>query len=266
MMETLEIDLVDLENATCCAPIPIESLDYLTSLALSAYNICLAEEADLNLMAICNGCYQSLSISNKTLQKRKELKNRVNAILAKVGREYTGSIEVKDYLQVLCEDVGLETLRQSIVKPFHGLKTAVFYGCHLLKPSSLLSFDNPENPRLLDELVELTGATSVPYMYKNVCCGGLLKGVSDEIANQMARDKLFNASQVNADCIITVCPFCFLQLDLGQLVIKRKYSESFDIPVIHYPELIDLAFGIDPKELGLHTHRVSTTKILSEVG
>lgn len=265
VMKTFDVNLFDLTEATCCAPIPIESLDHLTSTVIAAYNICLAEEANLDLMPICNGCFQVLSKTNALLKSSKELKEKTNEILGTVGKEYKGTVEVKDYLQVLCDDVGYDKIKNSIVKPLKGLKVAVFYGCHLLKPSSILNIDDPEDPRLIDELVELTGAVSVPYMYKTKCCGSPLKGVSDEIANRLGRDKLFYANQAQADCFVTVCPSCFLQLDIGQLVIRRKFNESYDLPVFHYPELLALAMGTDPKEMGLNTHRIRTDNIIKRI-
>ncbi len=264
MMRAFDVNLIDLTEATCCAPIPIESLDYTTSLAIAAYNLCLAEEVGLDLMPMCNGCYQVLSKTNTLLRNRKDLKTKTNEILGKVGKEYKGTINVKDYLQVLCDDIGFKKIKNKIVKPLKDLKVAVFYGCHLLKPSSILTFDDPEDPHLLDDLVELTGAVSVPYMYKTKCCGSPLKTVSDEFSNKLARDKLFNAHQAKAECFVTVCPSCFLQLDLGQLVIRRKFKESYDLPVLHYPELLALAMGMDSKEIGLNTHRIRTDNIIKK--
>lgn len=266
VMKAFDIDLVDLKEASCCAPIPIESLDHLTSTAIAAYNLCLAEEANLDLMPICNGCFQVLSKTNKLLKSSKELKEKTNEVLKTIGKEFKGTIEVKSYLQVLCDDVGIDKIKNSVVKPLNGLNVAVFYGCHLLKPSSILKVDDPEDPHIIDDLVELTGAVSVPYMYKKRCCGNPLKGVSDDIANKLGRDKLFYAKQAQADCFVTVCPSCFLQLDLGQLVIRRKFNETYDLPVFHYPELLALAMGMDPKEMALNTHRVRTEKIIKKIG
>lgn len=266
VMKGLGVGLIDLKGATCCAPIPIESLDHTTSSAVAAYNLCLAEEADLDVMPLCNGCYQALSKANKKLKTDEKLRRRTNEILSNIGKKYAGTIEVKDYLQVLYNDIGVEHIKSKIIRPLKDLRAAVFYGCHLLKPSSILDFDDPERPHYLDELVELTGATSVPYMYKTRCCGGLLRGVSEDLADQLARDKLFNINGVHADCIVTVCPFCFLQLDTGQLVIKRKFNEPYDLPVLHYPELLNLAMGMDPKEIGLQTHRIRTDSLMNKIG
>lgn len=266
VFKELGVALVDLDGATCCAPIPIESLDFTTSLAIGAHNICLAEDANLDLMTICNGCFQVLSRANALLKKNEKMRANINNILSEVGKEFKGTRNVIDYLQVLYNDLGAEKIRKSISKPLKGLKVAVFYGCHVLKPSSVLMFDDPERPHILDDLVELAGAKSVAYMHKMKCCGGLLRGVSSGLARKLARDKLFNISRVKADCIVTVCPFCFLQLDIGQLDVKRKFNEPYNIPVLHYPELLGLAMGIEAKKLGVHTHRISTESVLSKIG
>jgi len=261
----LGVDLVDLNGATCCAPVPIESLDPKTSLTMAAFNLCIAEEAGLDLMTICNGCFETLSKANSILKEDAELKSYVNTVLANVGKEYKGRLAVKNYLQVLHGVVGLDKIKKAITSPLDGLNVAAFYGCHLLKPSSILKFDDPESPHVLDEMIEITGARSIPYLNKIRCCGGLLRGVQDDLASKLARDKIFNVSQAQADAVITTCPFCFLQFDLGQLEFRRRFNETYEIPVLHYPELLGLAMGITPNELGLHTHRVSTQNLTRKV-
>lgn len=264
-MKAVDVNLIDMDEASCCSPIPIESLDHTTSIAVTAYNLCLAEENDLNVMPLCNGCFQALSKANVLLKEKKSLRESTNKILGSVGKEFKGTIDVRDYLQVLYHDVGIKTIQNNIVNPLKNIKVAVFYGCHLLRPSTIVSFDDPEQPHILDELVEITGATSVPYTYKTRCCGGLLRGVSDDLADQLARDKLYNIQQAQADCVVTTCPFCFLQLDTGQLVVQRKFNEQYNIPIFHYPELLDLAMGIDPQTLGLKTHRIQTSSIIDKI-
>jgi len=262
----LGFNLIDLKGATCCAPIPVESLSFKTSLAIAAYNLCLAEEADLDLMTICNGCFQVLSRANLLLKRDEKLRTDANDVLVEVGKEFKGTRNVRDYLQVIYGDLGLEKIRGSVSKSLKGLEVATFYGCHILKPSSVLMFDDPERPHILDDLVDATGAKSIPYLHKMRCCGGLLRGISDDLARKLARDKLFNVSQAQVDCIVTVCPFCFLQLDLGQLEVSRRFNEPYKIPILHYPELLGLALGMTPDELGLHTHRIPTEPMLNKIG
>ena len=261
----LGIELVDLANMTCCAPPPVQSIDLETSLAMAAYNICLAEEADLNLLALCSGCFESLAMTNAMLKTDEELKARINKILNRAGKEFQGNKEVKHFLQVLMDDVGIEPLKQSVSKPLNNLKVAAFYGCHALRPSELLKLDDPERPRILENLIEALGAASVEYRNKLKCCGGLLRGSSDELALELAREKLVNTSKAGADCIATLCPFCFVALDIGQIQARAKFNENYDMPVLHYSELLALALGIDPNELALQTHKIKIDKILSKI-
>lgn len=261
----LGIELVDLPNMTCCAPPPIQSIDLTTSLAIAAYNVCLAEEADLDLLTLCSGCFESLAMTNAMLKADRELKKRINAILAKAGKEFLGNKEVKHFLQVLKEDIGLDQLRKNVSRPLNGIRVAPFYGCHALRPSELLKLDDPERPRILENLIEVLGAKSVEYRNKLKCCGGLLRGVSDELALDLAREKLRNTTKAGADCISTLCPFCFVALDIGQVQIRGKLKENYDIPILHYSELLALALGTDPKELALETHKIKTDKIISRI-
>ena len=261
----LGVKLVDLENMTCCAPPPVQSIDLETSFAVAAYNICLAEEANLDLVTLCSGCFESLCAANVALKHSPALRAKINRILSQAGKEFLGSKKVKHYLQVLMEDIGIENLKQKVLKPLSNLKVAAFYGCHMLRPSSHLKFDDPERPSILENLIEALGAESVEYRNKLKCCGGLLRGYSDEIALDLAREKLANTSKADADCIATLCPFCFVALDIGQIQIKSKFQETYDMPVLHYSELLALALGIAPEELALETHKVKVDKVLSKI-
>jgi len=261
----LGIELVDLDNMTCCAPPPLQSIDLETSLAIAANNICLAEEADLDIVTLCTGCFESLAMANNLLKENPKLKLRVNKILSNAGKEFKGTKEVKHYLKVLMDDVGLERLKKSVVKNLGTLKVASFSGCHLLRPSALLKFDDPERPHIFDDLIEALGAKSIWYRNKLKCCGGLLRGYADDVALAIARDKIINTTKASADCIVTLCPFCFLTLDLGQMLIKTAYKEEYNIPVIHYTELLSLALGIDPKELALDFHKIRLDKVLNKI-
>jgi heterodisulfide reductase subunit B len=264
-LTNLGIDLVDLANMTCCAPPPIQSIDLETSLSISAYNICLAEEAGLDIVTLCTGCFESLAMANVMLKGKKKLRAKVNKILSEAGKEFKGSKEVKHYLQVLTDDVGLDQISKSISKTLNSLKVASFSGCHLLRPSELLKFDDPERPRIFDDMIETLGAESIEYRNKLKCCGGLLRGYADDLALSIAREKIVNTTNAGADCIATLCPFCFIALDLGQLMMKSKFHEEHDMPVLHYSELLSLALGIDPKELAVELHKVKLDRVLSKI-
>jgi len=261
----LGIELVDLANMTCCAPPPLQSIDLETSLSMAAYNICLAEEADLNMVTLCTGCFESLAMANAMLKENEKLKARVNQILSSAGKEFKGNKEVKHYLRVLLDDVGLDRLKKTVSKDLSNLKAASFSGCHLLRPSALLKFDDPERPHVFDDLIEALGAKSIWYRNKLKCCGGLLRGYADDIALAIAREKIVNTTKAGADCIVTLCPFCFLTLDLGQMLIKSSFHEEYNMPVLHYTELLSLGLGIDPKELALDFHKIRIDKVLNKI-
>ncbi|TRO52581.1 CoB--CoM heterodisulfide reductase subunit B [Candidatus Bathyarchaeota archaeon] len=264
-LEKLGVELVDLENFTCCCPPPIQSINLESSQAIAAYNICLAEEAGLNIIALCNGCFESLAMANAALKNDKDLKANVNEVLAKVGKEFQGTIEVKHFLQVLMDDIGLEKIKQNLVKPLTGIKVAPFYGCHSLRPSKLLQLDDPERPQIFENMLEALGAEPVEYRNKLKCCGGLLKGISDDTALELAREKLSNTAKAGADCISTLCPFCFVALDIGQLQVKTKFDEIYEIPILHYSELIALALGVNPDQLALRSHKIKADKVIGKI-
>ena len=261
----LGIELVDLANMTCFASPPVQSIDLETSLSIAAYNICLAEEADLNMITLCTGCFESLAMANSMLKENEKLKAKVNKILSSAGKEFKGTKEVRHYLQAIINDVGLDRLKKSMTKDLTNLKVASFSGCHAIRPSHLLKFDDPESPKLFDSLIEALGPKSIWYRNKLKCCGGLLRGYADDVALAIARDKIVNTTKAGADCIITLCPFCFLTLDLGQMLMKSTYHEEYSMPILHYTELLSLGLGIDSKELPLDFHKIKLDKLLSKI-
>lgn len=258
----LGIELVKMEGANCCAPFSIQSLDYTSWLALAARNLSIAEEMGLNIVTLCNDCYESLLMANTILKENKETRDKVNRILADVGSEFKGKTDVKIFSDVLYEDVGLEKVKDAVKRPFNGLRVAVQPGCHLSKPKRLHS-----NQRIgtlaLDQLVEATGATSVPYERKEACCGGPLRGINDEVALQVAKQKLDSMKAAGVDSIVTVCPFCYLELDMGQIEIKRHLKEEYNLPVLSFAELLRVAMGMDLEDWELKAHRIPITKILN---
>jgi heterodisulfide reductase subunit B len=255
------IELVKMNNVNCCAPFSIQSLDYTSWLALAARNLCLAEEMGLNILTLCNDCYESLLMTNTILKENKETRDQVNKVLASVDLEFKGKIDVRIFSDVLYEDVGLEKVKNAIKRPFNGLRVAVQPGCHLSKPKRL-HFKQRMGVLALDELVEATGAISVPYERKEACCGGPLRGINDEVALHVAKQKLDSMKTAGVDSIVTVCPFCYLELDMGQVEIKRHTKEEYNLPVLSFAELLRIAMGMNLENWELKAHRISLEKIL----
>jgi len=202
------------------------------------------------------------------LENDKGLRKEVNRILAEVGREYKGGAEVKHVITVLHDDMTPSRLSGFIEKRLSNVKTAAFCGCHIFLPYKYAMFDDPEFPYKLDRLIEATGAESIDYENKTNCCigcGSFFGGVSEEASTRLADQIVGSAKKRGVDCIITTCPFCIMQLELGQLRTERSGGESYRMPVLHYVELLGLALGLDEKALGLDLKRIELTPLLEKV-
>ena len=263
VLPALGVELVDMQETNCCAPFSIQSLDHQSWLSLAARNLCIAEEMGLDILTLCNDCYESLLMVNTILKENPETRGQVNEVLSDVGKEFKGKIEVKHLVDVLYDDVGVDKVKNAVSEPFAHLKVATQPGCHLTKPKRLhygviRGFD------ALDEVVSATGAETVDYEGREMCCGGPLRGINDELARQVSRQKLININNVGTQCIVTVCPFCYLQLDLGQLEIKRHFKEEYNLPVLHLVELLRLAMGQKLSDWEIKSHRIPLGDVLKD--
>jgi heterodisulfide reductase subunit B len=259
VFDHLGAEILDLPGASCCpAPGVFRAFHIPTWLVIAARNISIAEEIGVNPITGCNGCYGTLRDAWYELEHEYDLKKKVNQYLAKIGRTYNGNLEPKHVVQALYLDMGLDHLKDFIHLKFSDLKVAVHYGCHIVKPSDKRPWNGEyEEPRFLDEIVEITGAKSIDYKDKYMCCGagGAVRTAVKEVAADFTREKLTNMRDAGVDIIVDCCPFCHLQLDLGQYevnnIFKDDIGEPFKIPVVYITQLLGLAFGIDPNLLGL---------------
>ncbi|OYT27405.1 MAG: CoB--CoM heterodisulfide reductase subunit B [Candidatus Altiarchaeales archaeon ex4484_96] len=254
IMEKLDIELVEMEKAGCCG-LYYELVNELSYLCMAARVISMAEDEKLDLMVICNGCNSSLYRANKKLRENPELKEEVNNVLADIDREFKGTTEVKHFVKVLWDEVGVDKIKEKVTNLLD-LRVAVHYGCHLLRPSEEIKFDNPKDPVSLDELVEATGASSIDYPEKSLCCGGYVLASNQDIAYKMTGRKLINVKKAKADIMVTACPFCNVMYDANQRGVEKELGEKINIPVLHYPQLLGLSMGYTPREVGLEQNRV----------
>ena len=262
VLDKLGVELVEMPEFNCCG-LPLDPLSHDLTLTLAARNLCLAEQKNLNIMTLCPGCAGTLRKVNRTLKEDKRMREEVNEYLKEVGLEFKGTIAVKHLIQVLAEDVGFERIREAVQKPLNQLKVAEHNGCHVLRPAKYIGFDDPENPTILKNLIELTGAKCLDYMDETECCGAPIIGVNEKIPLQLAGEKLGHIRAVDAQAMITVCPFCHMMFDLNQPRIERAFNETFGMPVLHYPQLLGLAMGIAPEELALRELRVDASKLVN---
>lgn len=263
-LQKLGVELVEMPEFNCCG-LTLDPVSHEAMLILAARNLALAEQKGLNILALCPGCAGTLKKVNKTLKEDKALREEINSHLKEVGLEFKGTINAKHLMQALIEDVGLEKIKNAVVKPLTMLKVAEHNGCHVLRPKEFIGFDDPEDPKTLKTLIEATGAKCLDYMDETECCGAPSVGVSDKIALQLARDKLSHIKAVGAQALITICPFCHIMYDTNELRIEKMFNEVYGIPVLHYTQLLGLAMGIPAEELALSDLRVDASKIAQQV-
>ncbi len=255
--ERFGIELVDLNHFSCCG-FPVKSVKHETALLMAARNLALAEEKGLNVCALCNSCSSTLLEANKRLQEDEELRAKINEkLLASTGKRYEGTIKVRHFARVLYEEVGVAKIREKVTVDLSALNLAAHYGCHYLKPSSLNdSSDDPEHPTSLDELIEATGARSVFYEDRNQCCGGGILGIEEQTALALPRRKLDHVKASGAEALVVICPFCDIMYELNQRRIEKLYQTEYRLPILYYPQLLGLALGFPPNEVGLELNRV----------
>ncbi len=258
VFEDLGMELLDMEGATCCpAPGVFGSFDKETWATIAARNLTIAEEANAAITTGCNGCFASLWDANHELKHDDELREKVNENLAVIGREFKGTIEVTHYVDALVDTAGLEKIRKRVTRPLKDVRMALHPGCHWMRPKAVKQKDDSERPHIFRELCETTGATYVPYKDELMCCGagGAVRTADVEVALDFTKQKFDSIEAAGgADVIVTPCPFCELQLDLGQVEIQKYFDVKYVYDVLHVTEMLALAFGHNPDEFGLKTH------------
>jgi len=257
------IDLVDVNDFGCCG-FPLKSVHRETALLLSARNLALAEEQGLDICALCNSCTGTLAEANHTLRTDLELAQQVNQKLeAATGRRYNGTIKVRHFARILYEEVGLDRIREAVTVDLSGLRLAAHYGCHYLKPVTAHDrFEDPEDPRSLDLLIEAIGAQSIYYEGRDQCCGGGILGADEETALALPHLKLERVMAAGADAMVIICPFCDIMYELQQRRIEKLYETRYNLPVVFYPQLLGLALGLSADEVGLPLNRVKSRKLM----
>lgn len=256
--EKLGIELILLDEASCCGASHLQDYDDFLSLVLNARNICYAEKLGLTMVTICNTCQLNTAMTKHRLDTNPELKAKVNVKLAEVGLEYKGTSEVTHFLYALIQDYGLEKLASKVNVPLSQFNIAPFYGCHNIRPSELQNLsnggENPYNPASLDDLIIACGGQNVDYAEKNKCCGFHAELQSPHTAAVLTGNALSGAIDANADWMVTPCPLCHLKLDVQYHNASKAIGRDVKLPVLHMPQMVGLALGCSATELGLNHH------------
>ena len=265
VLDDLGAEAVDIEGFTCCPEATlVKAVDEEAFYLTAARNLALAERAGLPLVTPCNGCYSTFKATQAELKADWRRRDAINAALTETGLSLDRAPTVKHLAEWVYDEVGPAALAKSIALPLWGMRLAVHYGCHLLRPSPAVRWDSATNPTKLEELVKALGGTVVDYETKMDCCGGALDRVGErDTALEFCRRKLHDLKSHEVDGLVVVCPSCFQQFDLNQAALLRQ-NEDLGIPVFYLSELMALAMGREPEELGLSLHRVATRPFLDK--
>lgn len=258
----LGIEVVELAAASCCGAGVVTEADPEVALALNARTFAQAEQLGLDVMTICGTCQGVMGAANKRLREEPGLLDRINKVLAREGITYRGTVKVKHLLWIVVREVGLARLGEQVRVPMSDFRIAPFYGCYILRPSWDLGFDDPENPTSLEKVIKAVGGESVAYAGRTKCCGFPIILEKEAIAVAMAGANLKEAKDEGADFMVTPCPLCHMSLDIYQDRAGKAVKANLNLPILHLPQLLGLAMGIPPKDLGVSRHLVPVDSII----
>ncbi len=271
LTQTLGIELLELKKASCCGSGTFKEDSQLLEDTVNARNIALAEELNLPLLTHCSTCQGVIGRVDERLkdvqQNDPAYLEQINQLLAKEScSPYKGATEVKHLLWALVADYGLDEIQRRVTRKLSGLNCAAFYGCYLLRAQTSIPYDDPYQPESMENLFRAVGATPVYYRGRTQCCGWPLSSYATDLSFQMAGNHIQEAIDLGADCIVTPCPLCHLNLDSRQPEVEKVIERPLGLPILHLPQLVALALGIEPKKLGLDRHVVSTQPVLQKLG
>lgn len=265
VFDNLGIDFSNFENVSCCPdPTSMPAVSHKTWLTMGARNLSLINnQNETEVISLCSGCVETLKMVNHELNSKPALREEINQNLASINKKFEGSVNIKHAGQLLYEN--LDKIKDNVKNPLNKFKIAVHYGCHFLRPSAIIKWDDPFEPKTLDELVTVLGGESIEYPSKMECCGGPTLKTDNEIGLEMLYQKLNDMEKAGVNCIMVVCPACFLQFDYQQRSVNKKYETNFKFPIFYLTELIALAMGENHQDLGLKYHGTKPMKLLKEL-
>jgi succinate dehydrogenase / fumarate reductase, cytochrome b subunit len=262
----LDIDLVELDRACCSGAGVIAEHNQELADTLNARTFALAQRVDGAelMMNICSTCQGAQSECQERLDANAEYRSHINENISAEGLHYEKGLTNKNFLWLLVEEIGLDELRSRVTRPLTDLKVGPFYGCYIVRPIDRLGIDSVERPRdkYLGMVIEALGGTVIEYAGSHKCCGFPIITMNKEASLKQAGRHLGDAVDADADCLVTPCPLCHLNLDLQQPLAERTVGRELNMPVLHLPQLVGLALGLDPKELGMQRHVVKPASVI----
>jgi heterodisulfide reductase subunit B len=230
--EKLGFSLEEPADWQCCGGVYPLGADEIASKLPSVRALNMAKEKEQDLVAVCSACYHVLKRGNDDMANVSDIQTRANNYM-QLDAPYKGETNVLHYLEVLRDRVGFDNLKKKVVNPLTGRKIGAYYGCLLLRPSSVMAFDDPENPTILEDFIRALGAEPVVYPYRNECCGGYISLKEKEMARKMCDRITESAAGFQADCLVTACPLC-----------KYNLNKSGKLPIVYFTELLAEALGV----------------------
>jgi heterodisulfide reductase subunit B len=268
--DTLDMELHEIDDWNCCGATEYVGINLIQAYSLIARNLALAARqtsGNKTVMAPCSACYLNLEKADHYMAERPALGEKVNEALAAGGLNYKpGSLEIRHLLDVLVYDVGLETIKAKVTHPLKGMRVAPYLGCMVPRPDFEHHWSDHEHPTELDDLLKAIGADVVDFPLKTECCGGHMTQIGPETAYELIRRLVSSAEDHGADIMVTVCPMCQMNLDAYQTETNRFFGTHYHMPIVFFTQLMGLAFGADPKELGFGMELVSAKKALARIG
>jgi heterodisulfide reductase subunit B2 len=264
VMDKLGVALAELDDWNCCGATSYFNVRELDSFAIAARNLAIAQQqGDEDLCVICNACFTTLAKTNRYMAESPEVKEAVQGALGAVGREYDGAKPVRHIMDILTNDIGVEAIAEKVTRRLSGLKVAPYYGCQYSRPMG--AFDDPEFPVTMDHLFEALGAEVVDYPGKVKCCGGMMILTREDAAVRLCHELLSGAEDSGADVIVCCCPLCEMNLEAFQPRVNEVFGTKFNIPVMYFTQLMGLALGADPKQLGIDKQVVSCDRVVAAI-
>jgi len=261
----LDLELVELDRASCCGAGVIAEHNQELADTLNARTFALAQQVESAalMMNICSTCQGAQTECQERLDANADYREHVNRTLADDGLRYEKGLTNKNLLWLLVEDMGLDELRSRVTRPLTDLRVGPFYGCYIVRPTDRLGIDR-SHPRdmYLHQVIDALGGTVIEYAGQYKCCGFPIITMNKEVSLKQAGRHLGDAVDAEADCLVTPCPLCHLNLDLQQPLAERVVGRSLNMPVLHLPQLIGLALGLEPNELGMQRHVVKPATVI----
>ncbi len=273
VVERIGIEVEELTSFNCCGAGVIGEADPDLAYTLNARTLATAEALHLDIMTVCGTCQGTLGAANQALQKDEALRERINLKLKEsTGLSYNGTVTVKHLQWILVKDFGLDALKKFITHPLTDISIAAFYGCYILRPDTSAQFDDWENPTSLENLIKTMGAFPVAYDGRTKCCGFPVFLEKEEIAISLTEKRVGEARQCGSDAMVTPCPLCHMSLDFNQEKAEKLHQEQeggahhkLEMPILHLPQLLGLAMGFTPEELGMKRHLVPSTPLIEKI-